>query len=686
MIVKNITDCFENFTIDKAKKNKKTIEYINKPVWSFDIETSSFINDEGEKTALMYVWQIGAGDKVFIGRTWQDFIEVYKKIVEFYGLEVGHRHLIIWVHNLSYEFQFIRKHLEWEQVFSKEERKVIWAVTKEGVEFRCSYMLSGLSLENTAKQCVKHHVKKKKGDLDYKLIRTPETPLTKKELGYCEYDVICVNYYIDEQIDLYQGRITKLPLTNTGRVRQVLKEKAFKDTRTRQKTEMMMKKLICHNEDELDIWNEAFMGGYTHASYKKAGRNWYHVSSYDFTSSYPTVMISETFPMSGGLHIGKCGIDDIIGGSLHGFHYIFRAKITDMVTKFDNEHFLSYSKTRNCKSPYLDNGRLYGADEFETTLTDVDYFTLEATCDFTDIEVLDCWEYRAAYLPKYMIESVLEFYKNKTELKGVKGEYEETMYQLNKGMLNSLFGCSAQKLDMDDVFYTDDWNNGGCNKLQCIDDYNSNKNRVLFFPWAIFITAYARRNLWTGILEFGDDYIYSDTDSIKCLNKEKHQAYIDEYNKNIVKKITNCLKATEFSTELMHPKNIKGVQKQIGIWDYEGTYSIFKTLGAKRYMYMDKGEIHITISGVNKKTGADYLCKDGKYLAFEKFENYLTFPKEYSGRLIHTYIDNEMYIDVVDYQGNRYQGKELSGVHLSESDYNMTLSDIYLELIRTGTL
>lgn len=680
MQVTDITDCFGEYDIVGTKKNKQKIDYINKPVWSFDIETSSFYNDKGEKQSLMYIWQIGSEDKVYFGRTWKDFLETYNKIVAYYKTELNKRHLIIWVHNLSYEFQFIRKYFKWESVFAKEERKVMYALTKEGIEFRCSYMLSGLSLENTAKQCVKHKVEKKKGDLDYKLIRTPLTPLTKKELRYCEYDIICVNYYIDEQIDLY-GKITDLPLTNTGRVRKVLREKAFTDVTKRKKTESLMSKLICQSTKELDMWNESFMGGFTHASSKKAGKTYLNVSSFDFTSSYPAVMLAEKYPMSKGKFIKNITIEEIIEGTLQNKGYIFRARFKNVVVKFDFEHFISYSKTHNCKAPMVDNGRLYGADEFEIVLTNVDYMTIEQCYDIEDIEVIEAFEYEMSYLPKYMIESVTEFYKNKTELKDIKGEYEETMYQLNKGMLNSCFGCSAQKLDIDEVFYETDWNNAGCDKIKCINDYNSNKNRVLFFPWAIFITAYARRNLWTGIIEFGEDYIYSDTDSIKCVNREKHMDYIEKYNKDIEEKISKCLEANRMDIELMRPKNIKGSKKQIGIWDYEGTYEAFKTLGSKRYMYMEDHEIHLTLAGVNKKSGAEYLCKDGKYLAFKNFDKYITFPKEYSGRLIHTYLDHEMDIDIVDYKGERYTGKELSGIHLSESDYNMELSDVYAKLI-----
>ena len=191
---------------------------------SFDIETSSFY-DGDEKRAIMYEWTFGICDQVTCGRTWDEFKVLMQAISVILKLSQKRR-LICYVHNLPYEFQFIRKRLEWSKVFLLDDLKPVYAISTLGIEFRCSLKLSNKSLANTAKDLMHHNVEKMVGDLDYSLIRTPLTPLSEKEWKYCENDVRVVLAYIAEKIE-QDGNITKIPLTNTGYVRRYCRERCF---------------------------------------------------------------------------------------------------------------------------------------------------------------------------------------------------------------------------------------------------------------------------------------------------------------------------------------------------------------------------------------------------------------------------------------------------------------------------
>ena len=116
--------------------------------------------------------------------------------------------------------------------------------------------------------------------------------------------------------------------------------------------------------------------------------------------------------------------------------------------------------------------------------------------------------------------------------------------------------------------------------------------------------------------------------------------------------------------------------KTIGIWDFEGVYDKFKTIGAKRYMYLKDGKYKLTVAGVDKKKAMEYI-ENTYENPFDGLSDGLKVPSDYSGRLTHTYFDNECKGYVRDYLGNIGQYHELSYIHMEPSDYELTLSESY---------
>ena len=208
--------------------------------------------------------------------------------------------LVCYVHNLSFEFQFIRNLIKWNKVFAVKEREPVRCLSELGIEFRCSYKLSGYSLSKVGEHLTKYKVQKMVGDLDYSLLRNSETVLTEKELQYCEHDVRVVMSYIRELIEQY-GDITRIQLTKTGFVRDYCRKKCFysnlkgvkrSDNYNRYRTFIESMKLTV---DEYDQLKKAFTGGFTHANSFYSGKILFNVASYDLTSSYPAVML---YPMA----------------------------------------------------------------------------------------------------------------------------------------------------------------------------------------------------------------------------------------------------------------------------------------------------------------------------------------------------------------------------------------------------
>lgn len=669
----------------KPITTSKRKQYYN-IVCAFDIETTSFSNQLDEKCTIMYCWQMAINGRVIFGRTWNEFIKVINRLKEFFNLYSGRR-LIMYVHNLAFEFQFIRKRLEWESVFSIETRKPLYALTTDGIEFRDSYLLSGYSLAKLGDNLQKYKVKKLVGNLDYSKIRHSKTPMTEKEIAYCENDVLVVSAYIQEELEK-AGNITRLPLTKTGYVRNYCRNKCFYgDDRHKTNTKIYQKyrELILSlklDSEEYKQLKRAFQGGFTHAAARFSGKVEKNVDSIDFTSSYPYVLLSEQFPMSSG-RLVELHSKEEFKKYINLYCCLFDVEFKNLTPKFINENYISLSRCYQHEKAVVNNGRVVSANKIVTTITDVDYTVIEKTYDWDSMTIYNFRVYNRGYLPTNFVKSILKLYSDKTTLKGVEGK--EVEYLVSKGMLNSCYGMTVTDIVRDEIIYSDEWDTEKADVENDIEHYNKSRNRFLFYPWGVWVTAYARRNLWDGILAFGDDYIYSDTDSIKCLNIEKHFDYINEYNNTVKRKLQVAANYHKIDFELFQPKTIKGIKKLIGVWDWETEtekYTRFKTLGAKRYMIEQDGKINITVAGVNKKTAVPYLVKTYGNKIFDAFTNDLKIPKDYTGKMTHTYIDDRRTGTITDYLGYTNTFDEYSGVHLESAEYSLSLSQAYINFLK----
>lgn len=668
-------------------RNNKKIEYINLPC-GFDIETTSYKDGE-TKAAFMYIWALGIGhDKpVFYGRTWDEFLDVCELLQQQFELYEDRR-LVVYVHNLGYEFQFMRKYFEWVNVFSIAERKPLRALCTYGIEFRCSYVLSGYSLENTAKNLVNSDVKKLVGDLDYSLIRTSETPLTPLEMEYVKNDIVIITAYILEQLGIYKNKIDEIPMTNTGRVRTFVRKECYEGKGTRKTQSKSKRTRYWRIMQQLTIdpnsyrqLKRAFMGGFTHANANYSDQVLNDVSSIDFTSSYPSVMCAEKFPMS---RFQPVQIETLTQFREYREKYalIFDIKFNNLCCKISQETYISDSKCSQLINPVINNGRVYSADVLTTTLTEIDFQIMEQVYSWDNFELSEVKFAHKAYLPKPIIKSILDLYQKKTVLKDVVGS--EIEYMLSKGMLNSIYGMSVTDPVKDTATYDEDWGVEPVELLPALDKYNGSRTRFLYYPWGLWVTAYARRNLWTGIIAAGDDYVYSDTDSLKILNYENHKNYIKWFDDSIMGKLVEMCDFYGFDKKLLNPKTKEGISKPLGIWDYEGTYSHFKTLGAKRYLTLEKDRLALTVAGLSKQNGLNYMLEisgGDKLKVFETFTDQLHIPAEKTGKMTHAYIDEEKELYITDYLGTSIYLKTVSGVHLEACDFTLSIAKQYRDFL-----
>lgn len=659
------------FKTSKKRENKKWVEYYEIPI-AFDIETTSTYNEDGEKVAFLYHWQISINDNehCYYGRTCEEFVDFINNLQRNFKTNCDRR-LIIYVHNLGFEFQFIRKYFEWQTVFAIDTRKPIKALTKQGIEFRCSYILSALSLEKVADNLQHSNVKKLKGSLDYNKVRHSNTLLNSQERKYCENDVLILKQYIKEEMEHY-GSIVKIPLTNTGRVRRLIRNYVSKNKDDYYKIQSMTL-----SSQEYLLLKRAFTGGYVHANADYVGKIVNDVSSQDLDSAYIAALMYEKFPMSKGKKVTLKQLKRFYGGfdkACENYCLVFDFKMENVLLKEGlSDCYLSESRYL-CTNVIENNGRIFKADTVEGSITNVDYCIIKRFYDFENFGVRNIYIYEKEYLPKSFKNAIINLYEKKTTLKGVAGKEQE--YMRSKFMLNSTYGmCVTDVIRDKQVYANNDWSVEKVDLDKEIVRYNNSKNRHLSYVWGIFTTAYVRKTIATAIVNLKSDYVYSDTDSVKYKDAVKNKGFFEAYNQLNYNKLLRMCQVQNFDKKFF----IHG-EKVLGMFDYEGTYKEFITQGAKRYAYKDdNGDYHITVAGLPKSKGVDYLKRNGGLSAFN---DGMSLNETESGKQTATYIDFEYCGDVVDYCGNKSSYKALSSLHLSETTFNMSLSNRFRDFLQ----
>lgn len=656
-------------------KQYNRIKYDNN-IYTFDIETSSYFSIDGienhaaehykkyhadaadvDYRSTMYVWQFSVNDTVYYGRTWDHFRQFLAMIND------PDARKIVYVHNLSFEFQFLWSQFEMEKVFARKSRKVIYCELSEfNIEFRCSLYLTNASLEYLP-ALYDLPVKKLIGNLDYSKIRHSHTYLFKEELDYCEHD--CLVVY--ELIKYYRGiynHVYRIPRTNTGIVRKEFQKTIRKNNRYKHKI------LKAYNDDPVvyTYLVKAFAGGYTHANFIYAEDICENVTSFDESSAYPYHMLSRRYPAK---RFKRCFIKDLSRLNKN-FAYLMKIRMNNVKSRYYN-HFISYSKCYDCYDPILDNGRVVSASSITIYCIDVDIRLFQDAYDF-DYEILQIYYSTYEYLPIELTEFLLKLYGEKTILKG-----EGARYNIKKSQFNSMYGMCVTNNIRDDVIFSDGvWQEVPLNNEQIIDQLQQEKKKAfLSFAWGVWITAYSRETLCRQIMANDDHVIYCDTDSLK-LAAGYDDACILKYNESVDELVKTVCEKRGIDINKFYPLDKKGKRHGLGLFENEGTYEKFITLGAKKYCYTDADGLHITVSGVPKRTGIKCLTD------IKDFKKGLIFDSESTGKLAAYYNDEQDEHILYDYTGMPARIRDRSGITLIGSDYTLGMSVDYEDFLSSN--
>lgn len=652
-----------------------TLDKDDDSIYTFDIETSSILLLNGDvinsdkyddltdrdkdkciKIGFMYIWMLGINDNVFYGRTWEELRIFLGKL--------NKRKKDIFIHNLSFEFQFLSGNFKLINVFARKERKVIKCEMEEyNITFRCTYYMTNVALSKLT-DVYNLPVEKKCGDLDYSLVRNSKTPLTPTELLYCEYDCLVIYYYIKQELSMYK-KFNKIPNTLTGRVRKELQARVLKNYNYRSKLQK------CINTDP-HIYNlliDCFAGGYTHANWLYVNEVIKNVVSWDFTSSYPFVMLVEKYPST---TFKKCNVSNIKSILYDDFAYIINIEFKNIKSNYFN-NIISKSKAYYIENGVYDNGKIVSASLLKIVINEIDLKIIQEFYSFDEYNILEIYYANKSYLPYELLDFILDKYHNKTAYKNVSGK--EYLYSIEKSKFNSLYGMCVTNNIKDNI----EFNNEGLWTTKKISNYDildklsvERKKGFLSFAYGVWVTSYSRYNLLSNVRLLDEYTIYCDTDSIK-LTEGYDINVIYNYNKQVDDKIKQVANFYNIDIKRFEPVDCKGIQHKIGLFDKDGEYLYFKTLGAKKYCYIDKAteKLHITVAGVPKK-GVSALKNN-----INNFNDNLFFNACDTGKKQIFYNDEQPVIKVIDYLGNEDVISEKKGICLMPCSYTLSKSLVY---------
>lgn len=629
-------------------------------ICAFDIEAT---NDRDSEQAFMYVWQFQFGDDItIIGRTWAEFLEFMTRLRERLKKD---EYLLIFVHNLSYEFQFLRGiyPFDKEEVFAIQPRKVLKCEMLDHFEFRCSYLLTNMSLAAFTNKMGVEALKLSGDEFDYSVSRYPWTELTEYEMQYIINDVLGLVQAVKKYMDLFNDTLYTLPLTSTGFVRRDVK------AAMRHYNKYELKDMLPDFEI-FELLTEAFRGGNTHANRYYSDVVLKNVKSRDFSSAYPSAQINLQFPMSPFIKedCKTLTLDRVVKKIYrHCRACLMKVELTNVRLKSNSWGFpyLAKAKCQNVVNVVNDNGRILSADYLVTTLTDLDLKIILKEYEFDTITFLSFYHARYGRLPKPLRETVQNYFNNKTELKSVEGQ--ELYYMKAKNMLNSIYGMTVQSPVKQSIDFINEFIERQDDPRELLE--SSNKKAFLTYAWGVWTTAQARYELEQALDLVhntpGAAPIYCDTDSIKYIGVVDFTEF-------------NRIREKRALTNGGFAYDPKGVIHYLGVMESDGEYQQFATLGAKKYAYIEDGKLGITIAGVNKKKGAEELKAAG---GLKRFKEGFVFRK--GGGAESKYNDFPEISEIVR------EGQHLhitSNVYICESEYTLGITGDYRRILENAKI
>lgn len=612
-------------TVASGGRGRNRIEYYNYPC-AFDIETTTIkpgeldypADPDAPPVAFPYLFQFNIYGEVIMCRTYEEALEIFKWCAEYFRT-AGNRRLVFFDHNLGYEEHFFRGlwDIVPESCFALDDHHPVTIVTSDGLMFRDSYKMTNMSLATLTKDWSRKWIKEKEL-MDYSQLRTPYTDLDDNTLLYSALDVLSLSDAIIPFLAARNEYIwTKCP-TSTSFIRKGLKKDIGIGVKKRTEEQKKYFKILDNQKisyRQYQMLKRLARGGNTHANRAITGQLLSDLCHYDITSSYPAQMvcypeypIGQWMPLDPGSYPDWC-MEYEADGQCTMFDVVLEnCRLKEGVTV----PYIPISKmtiVRGSGMRCTDNGRYLGGLELiRITVFGVEWPIIKSQYDFDDAIILEGYFCDKGYLPDIVRRYIINLYKQKTELKGIKGR--EVEYALAKTYVNGVFGMSytdplrdTWEITKDGIILKPEEDPEGF-----MNDFQESVSYFMPYAWGCMVACLGRLMLQRLIDACVDPetgkstFCYCDTDSIFATDPEGTGKRIRALEKQLCEYQRKCgLELTYY--------DIKGRPHELGGIDEEPRCEYFKTYGAKKYITVEDGKLTCTIAGVPKKAGSALIGK-----------------------------------------------------------------------------
>lgn len=632
-----------------SKSGKSKTKYLDTYI-ALDTETSHN-HDIENPIAWVYQWAFLFNGKMYSGRYVTELVKQLHQI----SLDCeagGNKRIVCYVHNLSYDITYLHKFLIQEfktepKILAIKPHKILTYIIG-GIEFRCSYLLSNMSLDKWAKHLNCNH-NKLVGAIDYDKIIIPKDTLTETQWNYQYEDVYTLSECIEKTLEYNNDTIATIPLTSTGYVRRDVRNATKKDKNYRK---WFVKTAL--DVDSYKVAKSAFSGGYTH------GNRFYcakiikgNIGHYDFKSEYPSVQMLEYFPMGRPQLLYKFNIDKPLSFELYQTYchnYCVFGRVFLQNGRLKKEVTAPYIQVSKIVGKYAlyddrgvynasDNGRVVNFKGWITMcVTELDIDIILSQYTFDNIVIGDTYISERGCINPIIKEVINDYFAVK------EGEQKGYYRDKTKNKLNGIYGMTATDIFRDTwELQNDEWVNtvlrSDDNIKATLDKYYKSYNSFNNYLHGVYTTAHARhwliKTMIADIIGY-DNYIYSDTDSVFFIANKEIIKRIEDYNNKMIalnKKLGYGV------------KNAKGGMSYYGTFeDEQDNIKEFKFLHAKCYAYNNDSGLHCTIAGVTAKNKVTGITKEQELQDIDNLRTGFTFKECGGTRALYTYSDISTYV------------------------------------------